>query len=198
MTILTKKNLALLEATEKSNSTGYAFTHLMIKDGYTWTSNGSCLYKSPIVNDDKYYPDTGTNGINHNGCILLGADLLRKAEKNIPKCPVRPILETIQVLIDDEYKHLITTDTISVNDIKTKHEDLSFPDIRVIESSWRPPVSPEKTVGLSISELETLVKIMKKSSVDVIELIVNGPDHPVRVRATDNSVTGYIMPYYLG
>lgn len=198
MTILTKKNLSILECSEKSNSSLYNLSSVLInpQTNMMWASNGHSLYGSVLTENNTDYPELGVNGVDSKECMLVSAEALRKAEKNIPSKTSMPILESVQVLIDEEYKHLVTSDLETTQDIKIKHlENNEWPDFQSAIIDRQPAAVPQdQKVVLSIKQLEVMVKVMKKANIETIEVIVNGPRNPVKVRSLDDAITGYVMP----
>ena len=195
MTLISKRNLAVLEAVPTTNTTGYDFTCVKIEDGKIWAGDGHHLYFSALSGNPDDYPDMGVSGIEHKECMLIPAAALRKAERDIPKSKNLPILNNIQVLIDDEYKHLVTTDLDITNDVKVKHQkDPTWPNTDQIVALF--PKEPKVEVVLSVAELETLVKVVKKHGAESVTFKINSPSDMVGVSSDDGDLQGYIMPYY--
>lgn len=196
MTILTKQNLAILEATQKTKENVYHLDHVMIENGAVWASNGHSLWSSILTEFDIDYPDMDVNGAEHKECMIIPASALRKAEKNITSKQNNKILESVQVLIDDNFKHLVTTDLDTTQDVKVKHTECpEWPAYKQIVATWSDNLPKEQSVGLSLAELETMVKILKKSGNTECLITVNGRENMVQVKAP--GLVGYIMPIKL-
>jgi hypothetical protein len=185
MTTITKQNLAVLEAAKKDGDYCYQLDHVMIKDGKIWASNAKCLYSSEL--EEREYPDFDVNGVDYKECMLIPAASLKKAETNIPKVG---LLKCIQVLVDDEYKHLVTSDLQTTQDLKIKHPDnTDWPSIELVLSLIK---EPKLTINLSLENLEVLVKVLKKHGEERVTLDFTDGQSPVVAIA--RGLKGYLMP----
>jgi len=190
MTILSKKNLAVLEGAAKSNNGCYNLESVKIEKDMIWSSNGHALYGSKITEKDEDYPNLDINGIAYDECMIVPASALIKAEKNLTKARF-PILNNIQILIDENYKHLVTSDLDITNDVKVKHsDDNDWPDHRQIIESI--PEQPESFATFGIDQLEVLVKVLKKNGEQTVRISLYGPNKPIVIKSGD--LQGYIMP----
>jgi len=92
--------------------------------------------------------------------MLIPADALNRAEKNIPKNKLE-CLNVVQILIDDDYKHLVTTDLKTTQDVKIQHtQNPDYPNVENIEKSF--PETSACCACIATEQLEILVKILKQ------------------------------------
>jgi hypothetical protein len=190
--LISKKNLAVLAAADKDKYSNYSLNSVKIdpEKMEICASNGHSLWisKLPTVGDDEF-PDAGIeSAVSSKECFLLPAKALEKAAKNLPKNggTFLSILQNIQVLTDSEYHHLVTTDLETVDDVKVKHQSREYPNIDVVRKSVEGKAA--MNVGLSVKELERMVKVAKKHGEE-------RSTKPVVVESGD--LTGYIMPFKL-
>jgi len=194
MTTISKQNLALLHATAKTRESIFALTHLKLTPERIYASNGHSLYSSPINNQHDDFPDCSIAGaVEHDGCMLLEAEILKSVA--IPNNRFTPIVNNIDILIDDTHKHIVTNDLKAVRDIKITHEDHEWPNNEMIEQLANTLVDTQK-VRLSLAELEVLVKVLKQHGDETAILTVAGPTNMVQID-TNSGLKGYIMPYTL-
>jgi len=189
--LISKINLAVLECAAKNSDNAYMLDHVKIDKGMMWSCNAHALYGSKLVKwDAEAYPDMDVNGIDYDGCMLIPAAALAKAEKNIPKSRI-PALENIQILIDENFKHLVTTDLDTTNDVKIKHPECTeWPNHQAIIDSI--PKYPESEVVLNVEQLDTLVKVLKRNKQEFVKISLYGGRNPVGVKA--KGLVALIMP----
>ena len=199
--LISKSNLAVLEATVKTRENIYALDNVMIKDGKMWASDGHCLYSTTLPTKDSVnYPVTDPHVVNHvEGCILIPADALRKAVGNIPNNKNHPIINNINLCIDDEYKHLITTDLTTTQVVKIKHPTTSqeFPRVEMIVKCIADAKDKREFI-MSMDNLEILVKVCKKAGMnglDGVRMTMSSAEghSPMEIETT-SGIWGAIMP----
>ena len=194
--ILTKQNLSVLAGVAKDQENIYALDHVMIDTnrGFIYGSDGHCLFKSKLDADllDEDFPDCGVKDSGVVSPILIKGEDLSKTEKSVPKKQSMPILENMQVVACETHYHIITTDLDATRIAKTKPPGSRFPEVEKIEKT----VCDEanfKTI-VSVSNLEKLVKALKKNGCE--EVLIEGRDAqlPVVAKTIDGVFTAYIMP----
>jgi hypothetical protein len=154
-----------------------------------------------LETDDTEFPDCDikeTVSVKEDFCIE--SEILNKVKKNIPSGKYTlPILESIQILHDENNTHLITTDLNVINDVKVKNSDsrMEWPNWKAIQESINQQTEKGK-ITLSVDQLEIMVKIMKERKDEVITLTVYESNQAVKVENYDKNLTGYIMPILEG
>ena len=198
--LISKQNLAILPAVAKSNDNMYSLDCVKIDpvQNCLYASNGHSLYRSniPDLRNDEY-PDTGSSGVDPAVPIVVPGKALAKAEKNLPGRGTASILHNVNVLSTDTHHELITMDLDSVDVVKVKNKELKFLLCEAIEESCTDRLD-HVYIGLSVAELEILVRVLKKNGDDIVKFSIKDETSPAIIESIDGVVTAYIMPYELG
>jgi hypothetical protein len=199
-------------AAAKGNDSAFELRAVKVDpaESMIYGSNGHCLYWSRLEHTDDEFPDCAIAGaVASKECVLIPADKLEKAFASVASKSVMLILQCVQVLTDETHHHLVTTDCDTVQDMKVKHcEYGDWPAVKQIRQAVE--VEREKghtgVVGISLEELERLVKMTKKLSkgekMAVVELEINMIDmeqNPIGVKLRHrDDFGGLIMPCLVG
>lgn len=192
--LINKNDLCILAAVAPKNpASNFSLDHVLLDCGKLVASNGASLYvlENLDTNDEDFPSSSTLPGCTDAEKLMIHSSLLAKAEKNIPNFKHRPILNNIQICATESDAELVCNDLESVQAIKFKNETASksYPDWRAITKLFD-EYKDTKEVCLSVDELETLVKVLKKYGEEYFHLKVPGSGNMVGVRA--GGLSGYI------
>jgi hypothetical protein len=197
-------------ATAKTqNDSMYALTHVQVEPTRISASNKASLYYADIpeiqTEIDDYQQALGMDTLNAptEYPVLLPNNIIDKAIRNRPKKGgASPVLTDnimlTETVANNGRKDLIlsTTDLKSVDKVVVKDEYRDYPDIDSIISPTEKDY-PEPT-GISLAELELLVKMMKKAGLsrrDTAAISMKSPTDPIKIDCGE--FKGIIMPCQL-
>jgi len=183
-------------------------THVQVEPTRISASNQASLYYADIpeiqTEIEDYQQALGMDTLNAptKYPVLLPNNIIDKAIRNRPKKGALPVLTDnimlTETVANNGRKDLIlsTTDLKSVDKVVVKDEYRDYPDIDSIISQTEKDY-PEPT-GISLAELELLVKMMKKaglSRLDTAAISMKSPTDPIKIDCGE--FKGIIMPCQL-
>lgn len=190
--LINKNDLCILAAV--GNDSNSSLDHVVLDCGKLVASNGCSLYVLENLNtkDDDFPISNSLPVCTEVDRLMIPSSLLAKAEKNIPSSKTRPVLNNIQLCASEQNAELVCNDLESVQAIKFKNKTTTshYPEWQAIVKIFNEYEETEE-VCLSVDELETLVKVLKKYGEKYFHLKVASPGKMVGVRA--GNLNGYIM-----
>jgi hypothetical protein len=176
---ISKRSLSILPGVAKTKENMYSLDHVKLdpENRCMWVSNGYSLYTTKLhIDDDDLTQES----------VHIPIKAILKAEKNCGK-------GIIDVSVNDNNVHLSTTDNEMVDVVKVKMDNnASFPDCKTIVNSLSE--EPIDHVILAVSQLEILVKILKKHGDFSVRIETRGPEDAVRISTENDEIVGLIMP----
>ena len=177
MQYLDKATLALKHVASKEASR-YALNGINIEPGRAMATNGkvAAIVKAPKEGDK-------SNGFKS---AIIGSDLLKKIEKNMPKMGEAELVETKKGL------EISIPEGPDTTVIMAKALSGTFPNL---ESVW-PKGEPKATICLDVDLLMDLAKVAEAAGDNRrLTLEIHAPDAPVKVTSPSNDrFEGIIVP----